>query len=340
MREAMFIKKNKDKWIAYQHEETQSPDELAERFTTLIDDVSYAKTYYPKSTMTKWVNGLAATLYQSIYQSKKGKYKQIGLFWKYDLPFLFKKYHKVFLFTTIFFCLMVTMGVLASIHDPDFVRGTLGNQYVDMTEDNIRRGDPFGVYKDKNPFTMFITIAFNNIKVAFITFLGGFTVGVVSMKVLWDNGLMLGTFQYLFFANGLGMQSVLVIWIHGTIEISSIIIAGTAGFILAKSILFPGTFTRTQSLKMGGKDAAKVMIALIPFFIVAAFLESYITHLMSATYDGTTNTFLPSWVSVLILFLSLSLIIWYFVIWPIILSKRGYVAAKDDVISRLVIKDA
>ncbi len=340
MREAMFIKKNKDKWTAYQHQETQSPDELAERFTTLIDDVSYAKTYYPKSTMTKWVNGLAASLYQSIYQSKKGKYRQIGLFWKYDLPFLFKKYHKVFLFTTIFFTLVVTMGVLASIHDTDFVRGTLGNGYVDMTEDNIRKGDPFGVYKDKNPFTMFITIAFNNIRVAFLTFIGGFTAGLFTIYVLWTNGLMLGTFQYMFFAHGLGMQSVLVIWIHGVIEISSIILAATSGFILAKSFLFPGTFTRIQSLKMGGKDAAKILIALIPFFIIAAFLESYITHLMSATYDGASNTFMPTWASVLILILSSSLIIWYFVVWPIILSKRGYVSAKDDVISRLVIKDA
>lgn len=339
MREAMFIKKNKDKWISYQHQQTESPDELADRFTTLIDDVSYAKTYYPKSTMTKWVNGLAASLYQNIYQSKKGKYKQISRFWKYDLPFLFKKYHKVFLFTTIFFVMMVTMGVLASIHDPDFIRGTLGNKYVEMTENNIRKGDPFGVYKDENQFSMFIRIAFNNIKVAFITFIGGFTLGTLSLKILWDNGLMLGTFQYLFFANGLGMPSVLVIWIHGVIEVSSILIAGTAGFILAKSILFPGTYTRLQSLKMGGRDAAKILIALIPFFIIAAFLESYITHLMSATYAGAKNAFLPVWASALILLCSSTLIIWYFVIWPIILSKRGYIAAKEDVISRLVFKN-
>ena len=340
MREAMFIKRNKDKWIGYQHEQTESPDELAERFTTLIDDVSYAKTYYPKSTMTKWVNGLAASLYQNIYKSKKGKYRQIAIFWKYDLPFLFKKYQKVFLFTTIFFLMMVTMGVLASIHDPSFIRGTLGNEYVDMTENNIKKGDPFGIYKDENPFSMFIRIAFNNIKVAFITFIGGFTLGTLSLKILWDNGLMLGTFQYLFFANGVGMQSVLVIWIHAVIEVSAILIAGTAGFVLAKSILFPGTYTRIQSLKIGGKDAAKILIALIPFFIMAAFLESYITHLMSATFDNSQNTFLPVWASAMILIISIALIIGYFVIWPIILHKRGYAASREDVITRLVVRNA
>lgn len=126
-----------------------------------------------------------------------------------------------------------------------------------MTEDNIAKGDPFGVYKDDNPFSMFIRIAFNNIKVAFIAFIGGLTLGFVTFRLLWSNGIMLGCFQYLFFSNGLGLKSILVIWIHGTIEISSIIIAATAGFILANGILFPGTYTRLESFRRGQKMQQK-----------------------------------------------------------------------------------
>lgn len=146
---------------------------------------------------------------------------------------------------------------------------------------------------------------------------------------------MLGSFQYLFFANGLGYKSILVIWIHGTIEISSIVIAGTAGFILARGILFPGTYERMASFKQGAKDAAKVLICLVPFFIVAAFLESYITHLMSQTFDKASNPGMPVWVSVMILALSLFLIIWYFIIWPIKLHRRGFFIKNDGIVSRL-----
>ena len=71
MREAMFIKKNVEKWNSYQRETSTNPDETAERFTTLIDDLSYAKTFYPKSQVTRWINGLAASIYQSIYKNKK-----------------------------------------------------------------------------------------------------------------------------------------------------------------------------------------------------------------------------------------------------------------------------
>lgn len=335
MREAMFIKKNVDKWNEYQHQPSANPDETAERFTTLIDDLSYAKTFYPRSKVTRWLNGLAASIYQTIYQNKKEKYSRVFDFWKFELPLLFKKYHHIFLFTTIAFSVFVFVGVLASIDHPEFIRSVLGSNYVSMTEDNIAKGDPFGVYKDENQFTMFVRIAFNNIRVAFFTFISGFTLGLITLNLLWSNGIMLGCFQYLFFANGLGYKSILVIWIHGTIEISSIIIAGASGFILANGILFPGTYKRLDAFKMGAKDAMKVLLSLIPFFIIAAFLESYITHLMSQTYDKDHNTGLPVWGSVFILASSLALIIWYFVIWPTKLSKRGALLKKYGIVGRL-----
>ena len=105
MREAMFIKKNAEKWKTYQHQETENPDETAERFITLIDDLSYAKTFYPRSKATRWINGIAATIYQSIYQNRKEKYSRIFQFWKFELPLLFKKYHRIFLFTAFIFIL-------------------------------------------------------------------------------------------------------------------------------------------------------------------------------------------------------------------------------------------
>ena len=336
----MFIKKNADKWNRYQHQPTNNPDETAERFVNLIDDLSYAKTFYPKSKVTRWVNGIAAGIYQSIYQNKKEKYSRIFQFWKFELPLLFKRYHRIFLFTTAVFICFVAIGVFSSMQNEEFVRGVLGDGYVDMTEENISKGDPFGVYKDGNPFSMFVTIGFNNISVAFKAFIGGFTLGLFTLMIMWGNGLMLGAFQYMFFAKGLGFKSVMVIWIHGTLEISAIVIAATAGFILASGILFPGTYSRKVSFKRNAKDAAKVLISLIPVFIVAAFFESYVTHLMSQTYDKANNTGLPVWASVLILAVSFAFIIWYFVILPIRLHRKGYYIQPDGIINRLNRDDA
>lgn len=322
MREGMFIKKNVDRWNNYQHNQTSNPDETAERFVTLVDDLSYAKTFYPKSKVTHWINGIAAEIYQNIFQNKKEKYSRIFIFWKYELPLLFKKHHRVLLFSFLVFCLFVFIGVFSSMYDENFIRGVLGDNYVDMTEENIAKGDPFGVYKDDNPFSMFVRIAFNNTFVALLMVISGLLAGIGTLYFMWQNGLMLGCFQYMFFAKGLGLKSVMVIWIHGTIEILSLVIAATAGFIIALGILFPGTYSRMESFKRGVKDAMKIMVVLVPLFIVASFFESYVTHLMSNTFDKNNNAGLPVWASIIILTVSLLFILWYFVFYPIRLHKK------------------
>lgn len=335
MREALFIKRNAEKWKDIQQKPTSDPDVKAERFTELINDLSYAKTYYPKSKVTRWINGLAAGMYQEIYKNRKIEYNRLINFWKYELPVLFKRYHKVFLFTFLLFSTFVVIGYFSSYSNPDFIRNVLGDDYVTMTEDNITKGDPFGVYRDEDPFGMFIAIALNNIRVAFLTFIGGFTVGIATLNILWSNGVMIGSFHYLFAHHDLGIKAIMVIWIHGTIEIASIVIAATSGFVVGNGILFPGTFTRMQSFRRAVKDAAKILICLIPFFVFAAFLESYITHLMSNTFSSKKDAGLPIWASVCILGSSLGLIVWYFVILPIQLHKKGIPQYKKGIIARM-----
>ena len=335
MREALFIKKNADKWKEYQHSRSNDPDETAERFITLIDDLSYAKTFYPGSKVTRWINGIAAGIYQSIYKNKKEKFSRVFTFWKFELPLLFKRYHRILLFTFLLEVFIVCIGVWGSLTNEEFMRNALPPGYVDMTQENIAKGDPFGVYKDDNLFSMFVYIAMNNIFVALLMVIGGVALGIWTMISVWKNGIMLGAFQFMFFKNSLGWQSVLVIWIHGTIEILSFIVAATAGFIITQSIIFPGTFSRLKSFIRGIKDALKIMIVLVPLFIIAAFLETYVTHLMSQTFDKAGNSGLPVWAGVLILVASLAFLAWYFIFLPIRLHKKGYYIQPDGIINRL-----
>lgn len=312
MREGLFLKRNIEKWKSYQAEEVTDPDEMAHRFTELVNDLGYSKTFYPHSKVTHYLNGLASRIYLSIYQNKKEESSRIVRFWKTELPLTVRKHHRLMLYSFIIFASFAIMGAFSSAHDSTFVRGILGDQYVDMTEENIESGDPFGVYKHTGPVDMFFWIAYNNIQVSFFCFVMGFFLSIGTVWMLFRNGVMVGAFQYMFFAKGLGWPSVLVIWIHGTLEISAIIIAGGAGLILGNSILFPGTHKRLDSLKQGGKDGIKIMIGLIPVFIVAAFLEGFVTRL----------TGMPLPVSLFILLASAAFIIWYFVIYPIMLERK------------------
>ena len=324
MREALFIKKNAQKWQEYEHFETDDPDETAKRFTTLVDDLAYAKTFYPQSKVTKLINGLAVSIYQTIYQNKREKFSRLFRFWKYELPLAIRRNHRVFLFTFIVFGVCCLMGVLSSIRDYEFVRGVLGSDYVSMTEENISNGDPFGVYKNTSSmgyFSSFIWLFFHNVQIDFLMFIAGLLLGVFTLHLLFQNSVMLGCFQYLFFAKGLGIKSMMVIWIHGTLEISAMIISATAGFIIARGILFPGSYQRIVAFKRAVKEAIKIMIVFVPMTLAAAFLESYVTHLMSETFDKDGKGGMPVWASGLILAFSLGFVIWYFIIYPILLGK-------------------
>lgn len=305
MREGQFIKQNKERWDSYQIE-TSDPDELAKRFTYLVDDLGYAKTFYPFSKTVKYINGIAANIYLSIYKNKKQDRGRLWRFLKTELPLILYNNRRTLLFTFLFFMLFVAIGAFAQWQEPDFVRNILGDHYVDTTEENIRKGDPFGVYKDSPPFIMFMAIAWNNIGVSFIVFISGILFSIGSLFFLFQNGIMLGAFEQMFFQHNLGVDSILVVFIHGTLEISAIVIAGAAGITMGNSILFPKTYTRLQSLMRGAKDGIKILVSLIPIFIVAAFFESYVTRF--------TN--MPIVVSILILGASLFFILWYFVWYP------------------------
>ncbi|MDP9078200.1 MAG: stage II sporulation protein M [Bacteroidota bacterium] len=312
MREPLFVKQNSNKWSSYENTSTNNPDELAERFIEITDDLAYAKTFYPKSKTTVYLNGLAAKLHQSIYKNKTEKSNRFILFWTRELPLLFKTYQNQILYSFLFFLVFTSIGALSAKYDENFVRLILGDQYVDMTNANIAKGDPFGVYKQAGEFPMFLMIASNNIYVAFVNFVSGIIFSVGAVYFAFRNGVMLGSFEYYFFSKGLGMQSVLVIWIHGTLEILSFIIAGAAGLVLGNSFLFPKTYNRFVSLKKGAKDGMKMTIGLVPLFLTAAFFESFVTR----------HTEMPVWLSVSILTLSLTFMIWYVIIYPNILTRN------------------
>ncbi len=322
MREGMFIKKNVERWKQYQEVQESDPDALADRFTRLLDDLSYAKTFYPGSQVTRWLNGLAAGSYMELYRRRRDKYRRFFRFWTFDLPYLFRQYHRLLLFSFLLFAVFTAIGAFSAAHDEDFIRSILGDQYVDQTHRNIEKNDPFGVYREDSPFASFVFIAIHNTGIAFTMAIGGLTLGLLTFSYLMQNGLMLGSFHYLFFEKGLGAESLMVVWIHGTVEILSLILAATAGFIIAGGILFPGTHTRLRSLRYSAGNALRIMVVLVPLFILASLLENYVTYLVGAAAVQTGSPGIPFWINLAILLLSLAGLCWYFILLPILLHRR------------------
>lgn len=311
MKEAVFVKRNTKKWEEYESTPTHDADQLTERFIELTDDLSYARTFYPKATVTLYLNGVASQFHQKLYANRKEDRNRIARFWRLELPLLMYEARFKLLYAFLFFFGACILGWVSAANDDTFVRLIMGDSYVNQTLENIKKGDPLAIYGGAAQADMFLQITFNNIKVSFVAFVMGILFSFGTIGILFQNGVMLGSFQYFFYGKGLLLASVLKIWIHGTLEISAIIIAGSAGLVMGHSLLFPRTYSRLESFKQGAKKGMKIVIGLVPVFITAGFLESFITRLT-----------LPPVVSGGIILVSAAFIVWYFVLYPIKLHRQ------------------
>lgn len=317
MREVAFIKQNKEKWLNFEKaifgKTLKNPDELASLYIQLVNDLSYAQTYYPKSKTILYLNNLAAKAFQKIYKTKREDSNRFVHFWKVEVPLIVYEYRRYVYYSFIIFLSFVAIGALSAAYDDSFVRLILGDSYVNMSLENIEAGDPVAVYKSGSNWGGFIAITLNNLYVGICSFLFGILGGLGTAYYMLVNGIMVGAFQYFFYQEGVIWESVRGIWIHGSMEIFAIVIEGAAGLILGASLLFPKTYSRIISLKMGVKNGVKILISTFPFTIAAGFLEGYVTR-----YSNT----MPNWLSVGIILFTLSLISYYYLIYPYILNHK------------------
>lgn len=316
MKETKFIEQNKEKWTEFEEmlrESRRDPDKLNNLFIQITDDLSYARTFYPNRSVRVFLNTLAQRIFHNIYKGKRFPVERFRLFWTDELPNVMWQTRKALLLSFSIFALAFAIGVVSSILNPEFARVILGDGYVDMTLNNIENGDPMAVYKDSGPLGMTAGIAANNLFVAFRTAIFGVLASIGTVLIMLYNGIMVGAFQYFFIEKGVFWDSFLTIWIHGTLEISAIIIAGAAGLVAGSGLLFPGTYRRVQAFQISMRQGLKIFLGIVPIIILAAVFEGFLTR-----YTDTPHVIRGMFIGTSLLF-----VLWYFVWLPWYKARHG-----------------
>ena len=310
MKEISFIRQNIEKWRALEPvidtASEQDPGRLADAYMELTTDLSFSRSHYPRSRITVYLNNLASALHNSLYKNKKESGVRIWEFWKTEVPLVMYDSRKELLYSFLIFIVSAAIGCLSTVNDDMFARLILSNGYIDMTLQNIDEGNPMGVYDTMSPVAMFFMIVLNNIRVSFMVFVCGLLTGFGTGSLLFYNGIMVGTFQTFCFQQHIGMESLMALWLHGTLEISAIIIAGAGGLALGNGWLFPGTYSRGYAFRQGAKRGLKIVIGTVPIFIIAGFIESFLTRYTSA----------PNILRGGFILLSLAFVIYYYIYLP------------------------
>src|SRR5689334_23872693 len=92
-------------------------DEMAKDFTQLVDNLAYAKTFYPSSKVTQFINTEASKIYLNIYKNRKEESNRLVTFWKYDLPLTIRKHHGTMLFSLVVFIVFWGIGFFVTTQD-------------------------------------------------------------------------------------------------------------------------------------------------------------------------------------------------------------------------------
>lgn len=282
MKEAYFIRNNTEAW---QHVETlidtlsvQSTDDIAAAYLRVTADLSFAQTHYPASPLTPYLNSMAAVLHDALYGQRRESRKRLVTFWTREVPQTMWTERRMLLLSFTIFIVSVAIGIVSQLGDDTFCRAIMGDYYIDMTLDNIAKGKPLDVYASQSEMRMFFSITLNNVLVAFRIFVSGILTSIFSGLMLLYNGVMVGCFVTFFHQQGLLSESMLTIMQHGTIELSAIVVAGAGGMALGRGLLMPGTYSRMRALRMSAKRGLKIVVGTVPIFVVAGFIESFVTR--------------------------------------------------------------
>ncbi len=317
MREVAFIKQNKEKWLGIEQvvdgKIKKNPDDLSSLYINLLNDLSFAQTYYPKSKTTVYLNHLSARIFQRIYKTRRTEKNRLTYFFLTEVPLLVHQYRRFLGYAFLFFFLFTLIGMISTYYDKDFAKLILGEDYVNRTLENIKQENAVGVYQQGSNWGMMVYIIVNNLTVGAKLFIYGIFGGLGTLYILMQNSIMVGTFQYFFHQQDALQESARGIWLHGVFEIFSMVVEAMAGLILGASILFPGTYSRFNSFKIGFKNSFKIFLSTVPFTIIAGIIEGYITRYALK---------MPPALNLILIVLTFSIISFYYLVYPYIVYRK------------------
>ncbi|OYX91440.1 MAG: hypothetical protein B7Y74_14495, partial [Novosphingobium sp. 35-62-5] len=155
------------------------------------------------------------------------------------------------------------------------VPGGFADERVPGASREVLRGTLFG-NQDQDGMSVFAASLFsNNAQVSILCFALGFAFGLPTMLLLIHNTALLGAMLWLYHGQGLLLDFVGWLSIHGTTELFAILLAGAAGIHVGRSMAFPGNLPVMDAAAAAGRRAAQVMTGVVLMLVIAALLEGF-----------------------------------------------------------------
>ena len=244
---------------------------LARLYRETAGHLSAARTYFPHDDTTRYLNGLVGRAHLLIYGRQQGSWRSVGSFFDRGFPSVLRESRAFFQLAWLVTLLSAGAGFVVVWTTPESLYWIFPSSFVQLF--NPARAGPHEVVAP----IMSSVIMTHNIEVAIVAFLGGFTLGVLTLYALYQNGLILGALAALFLRAGRSLMFWSLILPHGCIELTAINIAGAAGLMTGYRFLVPGRLGRWRSLQQAAARAAQLLAGVAAMLMVAGTIEGFLT---------------------------------------------------------------
>lgn len=248
-------------------------DELVALYQRTSAQLSHVRTTYRDPELIARLTRLVAEASAAIYGQRSRPGRALGRFFADTFPAAVWHLRRfVFVATLVTFLPALGMAVWLT-HDQGALDRSASPAYrQEYVEDRFEQ-----YYSDQPSVVFFAQVTTNNIRVSFMAFALGLFGVLPGVYVLAQNGLLLGQAAAWMIAAGDGARFFGLILPHGLLELTSIVIAGAAGFALGWAWIVPGDRRRSDALAHEGRRAAAVVLGLMATFLMAGTIEGFLT---------------------------------------------------------------
>jgi uncharacterized membrane protein SpoIIM required for sporulation len=247
--------------------------ELGLLYRQTAQDLSAVRADRSSRTQEEYLNQLLARAHNRIYSGRKLEPRQILRFFAVEYPRIFRRLFPWVAAAFVIFLVGGAIGALVTFSRPAFMRLILSPTVVDSIEHHQMWTQSLVSVKPQASSR----IMTNNISVCFTTFAGGIAAGFGTLWLLFFNGIMMGVVGTACAQARMSLQLWSFVAAHGSLELPSIFISGGAGLRLAAGLLFPGIYSRGDSLKRAAVESIRLLSGVVPLLVIAGTLEGFLS---------------------------------------------------------------
>ncbi len=116
----------------------------------------------------------------------------------------------------------------------------------------------------------------HNMQTGLVAFATGILAGVPTILIVFENGLIIGAFGWLFSRGGTAMTFWAWMLPHAIPELLAVTLCASGGLLIARAVIAPGRRTVGTALREASRPALQMVAASVPLFIIAAAIESFL----------------------------------------------------------------